>query len=84
MTNEEVASCFDDPMSRTVDSCLKLLRGRKVQVRSVWLTHVKYTNRFHQHILLVGGFGESPFLQQRLRDEFGAKGSEIVTVDQPS
>ncbi|CAG8727028.1 15110_t:CDS:2, partial [Acaulospora colombiana] len=47
---------------------------------------VYYKLRTHscQHMLLVGGFGESPHLQQRLREQFEPKGSEIVTVDQPS
>ncbi|PVF93799.1 hypothetical protein CPB86DRAFT_767082 [Serendipita vermifera] len=37
-----------------------------------------------QHILLVGGFGESPYLRRRLRDSFASRGSEVVVVDQPS
>ncbi|PVF93798.1 hypothetical protein CPB86DRAFT_876888 [Serendipita vermifera] len=67
LTSEEIGSCFDDPITRTVDSCLKLLRERKVH-----------------HMLLVGGFGESPYMQQRLRTTFKPKGTEVVTVDQPS
>ncbi|KAG8817275.1 hypothetical protein FRC17_011311 [Serendipita sp. 399] len=37
-----------------------------------------------KHLLLVGGFGESPFLRSRLREEFGNRGTEIVTVEEPS
>ncbi|KAG8814805.1 hypothetical protein FRC19_001467 [Serendipita sp. 401] len=63
----EVASTFDDVSMRTVNSCLKLLRGRKIQ-----------------HLLLVGGFGESPYLRSRLKDTFSGKGTEVVTVEEPS
>ena len=37
-----------------------------------------------QHLLLVGGFGESPYLQTRLRTALMASIPEIVTVDEPS
>ncbi|KAG8830436.1 hypothetical protein FRC18_008097 [Serendipita sp. 400] len=37
-----------------------------------------------KHLLLVGGFGESPYLRLRLKDEFGSKGTEVVTVEEPS
>ncbi|KAG8814269.1 hypothetical protein FRC17_001232 [Serendipita sp. 399] len=37
-----------------------------------------------EHLVLVGGFGESPFLRSRLREEYGNKGTEVVTVDEPS
>jgi hypothetical protein len=32
--------------------------------------------------LLVGGFGESPFLRKSLKSTFGSKGVEVVTVDE--
>ncbi|PVF93789.1 hypothetical protein CPB86DRAFT_818523 [Serendipita vermifera] len=63
LTSEEIQSTFDDLVTRTVDSCLKLLQG-------------------YEHILLVGGFGESPFLRQRLKTEFSSKGAQIVTAEQ--
>lgn len=65
LTSEEIQSTFNDPITRTVDSCLKLLQGHKVQ-----------------HLLLVGGFGESPFLRQRSKALFEATGTSIVTVEQ--
>ncbi|KAG8837726.1 hypothetical protein FRC18_008228 [Serendipita sp. 400] len=37
-----------------------------------------------QHLLLVGGFGESPYLQSQLREEFGKSGISVVTVEEPS
>ncbi|PVF93797.1 hypothetical protein CPB86DRAFT_876887 [Serendipita vermifera] len=67
LTSEEIGSTFDSPIKRTVDSCLKLLEGRKVE-----------------HLLLVGGFGESPYLRQRMKNIFDSKGTEVVTVEQPS
>ncbi|KAL8292762.1 hypothetical protein RQP46_001374 [Phenoliferia psychrophenolica] len=35
-------------------------------------------------ILLVGGFGESPYLQRRLRETFEKNGTRVVTADEPS
>ncbi|KAL8292780.1 hypothetical protein RQP46_001392 [Phenoliferia psychrophenolica] len=35
-------------------------------------------------ILLVGGFGESPYLQRRLRETFEKSGTRVVTADEPS
>ncbi|PVF96878.1 hypothetical protein CPB86DRAFT_786515 [Serendipita vermifera] len=67
LTAEEVSKTFDDTVSRTIASCLKLLRGRKVQ-----------------NVLLVGGFGDSPFLRKRLADYFADQGTDIVTIDEPS
>ncbi|KAG8792690.1 hypothetical protein FRC17_008556, partial [Serendipita sp. 399] len=63
LTRNEVSRTFDEVITRTVNSCLKLLRGRKIQ-----------------YLLLVGGFGESPYLRSRLKD----KGTEVVTVEEPS
>ncbi|PVF93793.1 hypothetical protein CPB86DRAFT_789737 [Serendipita vermifera] len=67
LASEEIGSTFNDPVSRTIDSCLKLLQGYKVE-----------------HLLLVGGFGESPFLRHKLKTEFGSKGTQVVTVEQSS
>ncbi|PVF96872.1 hypothetical protein CPB86DRAFT_476873 [Serendipita vermifera] len=36
------------------------------------------------NLLLVGGFGESPYLRTRLREAFQIEGTDIVTVDEPS
>lgn len=35
-------------------------------------------------LLLVGGFGESPYLKSRLNQLFGIQGIEIVTLEQPT
>ncbi|KIM25119.1 hypothetical protein M408DRAFT_223687 [Serendipita vermifera MAFF 305830] len=37
-----------------------------------------------QHILLVGGFGESAYLQKRLAGLFDAQGVKVVTVEEPA
>ncbi|KAG8755538.1 hypothetical protein FRC14_003961 [Serendipita sp. 396] len=67
LTASEVCTTFDDVIKRSTDSCLKLLRGRKVK-----------------HLLLVGGFGESPYLRWRFEEEFGSNGTDVVTVEEPS
>jgi hypothetical protein len=33
-------------------------------------------------LLLVGGLGESPYLRKTLKDTFGNKGVNVVTVDE--
>ncbi|KIM25808.1 hypothetical protein M408DRAFT_330992 [Serendipita vermifera MAFF 305830] len=35
-----------------------------------------------EHLLLVGGLGESPYLRKALKDTFGSKGVNVVTVDE--
>ncbi|CAG7852189.1 SubName: Full=Uncharacterized protein {ECO:0000313/EMBL:KIM25808.1} [Serendipita indica DSM 11827] len=35
-----------------------------------------------EHLLLVGGLGESPYLRKALKDTFGGKGVSVVTVDE--
>ncbi|KAG8813319.1 hypothetical protein FRC17_001607, partial [Serendipita sp. 399] len=67
LTQLEVSMTFDAAVARSVESCFKLLKGRKVK-----------------HLLLVGGFGESPYLRSRLKEEFESKGTEVVTVEEPS
>lgn len=37
-----------------------------------------------QHLLLVGGFGESPYLRLRLNDSFGIYDTQVITIDEPS
>lgn len=66
LTAAEVSGTFDETVTRTLESCTKLFRGRKVQ-----------------HHLLVGGFGDSPFLRRRLSESFTSQGADIVTVDEP-
>ncbi|PVF96864.1 hypothetical protein CPB86DRAFT_475981 [Serendipita vermifera] len=67
LTRAEVSTTFDDVVAKTVNSNLRLLRGRKIQ-----------------HLLLVGGFGESPFLRKRLKENFASQETDIITVDEPS
>lgn len=40
--------------------------------------------RKDQHLLLVGGFGESPYLQDYLKVAFGRSKTEVVTVEDSS
>ncbi|CCA70871.1 hypothetical protein PIIN_04807 [Serendipita indica DSM 11827] len=37
-----------------------------------------------QYLLLVGGFGESPYLRSELSRIFGSQGIEVITVEQPT
>lgn len=37
-----------------------------------------------QFLLLVGGFGESPYLRKRLKEAYADQGMDVVTVDEPS
>jgi hypothetical protein len=37
-----------------------------------------------QYIILVGGFGESPYLKSKLAEFFGYHGAFIVTAEEPS
>ncbi|KAG8813630.1 hypothetical protein FRC17_001477 [Serendipita sp. 399] len=41
-------------------------------------------NRNVQHLLLVGGFGESPYLRQQLKNIFDERRTQVVTIDEPS
>ncbi|CCA74290.1 hypothetical protein PIIN_08243 [Serendipita indica DSM 11827] len=67
LNRSEVCSIFNGVIAQVEGSCLKLLRGRKVQ-----------------HLLLVGGFGESPYLQDYLKVAFGRSKTEVVTVEDSS
>jgi hypothetical protein len=85
LTKEEVDSTFEDVVSRTVQSCLKLLRGRKIQVSFPTLQIPTCTNQDSlQYLLLVGGFGESPYLRERLGELLRDQGTQVITVDEPS
>ncbi|KAG8807085.1 hypothetical protein FRC17_004661, partial [Serendipita sp. 399] len=37
-----------------------------------------------QHLILVGGFGESPYLKEQLKSTFRQLGTEVVTLEEPS
>lgn len=37
-----------------------------------------------KHILVVGGFGESPYLRKKLTEWYEAQGIKIITADEPS
>ncbi|KAG8753939.1 hypothetical protein FRC14_005519 [Serendipita sp. 396] len=41
-------------------------------------------NHMVQYLILVGGFGESPYLRGQLKCILGGKGTEVVTVEEPS
>ncbi|KAG8775473.1 hypothetical protein FRC15_000510 [Serendipita sp. 397] len=38
----------------------------------------------YMYLILVGGFGESPYLRGQLRRILGERGTEVVTVEEPS
>jgi hypothetical protein len=68
-----------------VDSCLELLSDRKVQV--CLISRTNYGQKFTllpQYIILVGGFGESPYLKKKLAELFDRHGASIVTAEEPS
>jgi hypothetical protein len=64
---------------------IRLAGGRKVQVSShdepLSLICEYFTP---QHVLLVGGFGESPYLRARLRAGLQSYIPDIITADEPS
>ena len=35
-------------------------------------------------MILVGGFGESPYLRRRLKETFANESVEVVAVDEPT
>ncbi|PVF93802.1 hypothetical protein CPB86DRAFT_741905 [Serendipita vermifera] len=67
LSKHEVAGTFDDTVTRTVDSCLRLLDGRDIQ-----------------HLLVVGGFGGSPYLRKRIAAALQARKIDLITIDEPS
>ncbi|PVF92761.1 hypothetical protein CPB86DRAFT_877647 [Serendipita vermifera] len=67
LSNEEIASTFEESIRRTVQNCIKILG-----------------NQTTRHLLLVGGFGESPYLRTKITEEFRPLGTEVIVVDQPS
>jgi hypothetical protein len=83
LTKSEVGGTFDEVVGRIVASCLKLLKGRMIQV-SYFLILFTALKALFQYLLLVGGFGDSLFLRQRLNSAFGTQGTQVVTVDEPA
>ncbi|KAG8777728.1 hypothetical protein FRC16_004059 [Serendipita sp. 398] len=41
-------------------------------------------NHMVKYLILVGGFGESPYLREQLKKILGERGVEVVTVEEPS
>ncbi|KAG8831627.1 hypothetical protein FRC17_002854 [Serendipita sp. 399] len=48
------------------------------------LTHDEVESTFLEHLLLVGGFGESPYLRIQLKRIFVQRGTEVVTIEEPT
>ncbi|KAG8816788.1 hypothetical protein FS842_001342 [Serendipita sp. 407] len=46
--------------------------------------NILLANRNVQHLILVGGFGESPYLREKLKCILGERGTEVVTIEEPS
>jgi hypothetical protein len=82
LTRDEVAQTFDGVVGSIVDSCLRLLRGQKIQA-SLFMESQRVSD-VSKYLLLVGGFGDSPFLRKRLDEIFRSQGTEVVVVDEPS
>lgn len=81
LTKAEVASTFESVVQQALNSCSALLRGQKVKVRakSCRSLSLKFPS---QHILLVGGLGESIYLKKKLGELFSLQGTTVVTVEE--
>lgn len=87
LTRPEIKSIFDGVINSIVESVIRLVGTRKVQVGShngIYLSFLTCDYFVSQYILLVGGFGESPYLRTRLRAVLHSYIPEIVAVDEPS
>jgi molecular chaperone DnaK (HSP70) len=82
LNRNEVAQTFESVVDRIIESCLRLLRGRKIQASLIM--EFQHTSDISKYLLLVGGFGDSPFLRKRLDEIFKTQGTEVVVIDEPS
>ncbi|KIM20879.1 hypothetical protein M408DRAFT_333772 [Serendipita vermifera MAFF 305830] len=83
--------------SRDTDRARGIIKGKlsmtRTEVRAAFDDVIKrimdncsllLRGRKVQHILLVGGFGESAYLQKRLAELFDIQGVKVVTVEEPA
>ncbi|GAA5916446.1 hypothetical protein JCM5296_006566 [Sporobolomyces johnsonii] len=82
---------------RDTDKSCSISRGRltltSAEVEKAFLPSVErilqsvdsqVSNTKTRHILLTGGFGESPYLQNRLREKHCTRGIHLLHADEPS
>lgn len=75
-------STFDSTVGKILKHCRQLCLGKDVKVSSAtpFGFHVNLT----QHLILVGGFGESLYLREQLKRLFRNSGIEIATIEHPT
>ncbi len=81
LTKDEVIAMFAPSIQKIFDSCSNLLSLGGVKVRFQRASCQRVLNLL-QYLLIVGGFGESPYLQRRLEEEAKRTGATFVPVDQ--
>jgi hypothetical protein len=67
LSNEEITAVFDQVINKIVTSCLKVLASQKTEVMQH--TPSQQSLNVVQHVLIVGGFGESPYLRKILQEQ---------------
>jgi len=79
----EVEEAFSDVVATITRSCSRLLRKGTAKVRNGTIHNKRISDPQNpQHLLLVGGFGESVHLQRQLAGHFRNQNVQIVTVDE--
>ena len=79
----EVEGAFSDVIATITRSCTRLMHKGTAKVRTGTIRNKKMSDlQKPQHLLLVGGFGESVHLQCQLGQHFQNQNVQIVTVDE--
>jgi hypothetical protein len=79
----EVEEAFSNVIATIIRSCSRLLDRGTAKVRTEMIDNERMSDlQRPQHLLIVGGFGESVHLQRQLTEEFRKKNVQIVTVDE--
>ena len=79
----EVEEAFSDVIATITRSCTRLMHKGTAKVRTGTIRNKKMPDlQKPQHLLLVGGFGESVHLQRQLAEHFRNQNVQIVTVDE--
>lgn len=83
LRNGEVEEAFSNVIATIIRSCTRLLDKGTAKVRTGIIHNKRMSDpQKSQHLLLVGGFGESVHLQRQLADAFRTQSIQIVTVDE--
>jgi len=79
----EVEEAFSDVIATITRSCSRLLHKGTAKVRNGTIYNKRISDlQKPQHLLLVGGFGESVHLQRQLAEYLWNQNVQIVTVDE--